>query len=226
MSRSAATIFFLLSLALHVRAGDPRKINPPFDNKPNPFLQVLGLSATRVSLSRDSTRIDMENGGFVDMLLDRKRLWGFKQYDAEGRPMESGDLKAGTGRVHFVNGRHAYDATFEAGVLNGPMMRSDRWGSAWVPMLRPNFRNGLLQGEMRFQSLRYPQYLAGIAYFNNGMIWMSESYGRRNWLWSFLLFLVEPVKDTDKVCSRTLYVAGVQQSHSCLLMRKCRSCGF
>ena len=226
MTRAATIFFILLVLASHVHAGDTKKINPPFDNKPNPFLQVLGLSANRTSLNRDSTRIALASGGFVDLILYRKRLWRFRQFDAEGGPMDSGDLEAGTGRVHFVNAPHTYDATFAAGVLHGPMVRSDLLGRAWMPMLRANFRNGLLQGEMRQQSLRHPQHLAGIAYFNNGIIWMSESYGRRNWLWGFLWFVVAPVKDVDQVCSRTLYVAGVPQSHACLLSRKCRSCGI
>lgn len=226
MKRSFNTLLLILAFVIHARSADPQKINAPFGNIANPFLQVLGLNPYRISLSRDSTRIVLEQGVVVDIILVDRRLWSFRQYDADGMAMDSNNLSAGTGRVHFVNGPHAYDATFDAGVLHGPMMRADLREGAWVPMLSAQFRSGLLQGEMRYQSLWSPQYVTQVDHYNDGIIWMSESYGRRNWFWGFLWFAAPRVRDVDKVCSRTVYVAGRMQAHSCLLSRKCRSCGI
>jgi hypothetical protein len=218
-------LVFLCSSQLDVRAQATGKINVPFGNKLNPVLDVLGLPPLRTPLGKDSIRIDLGPSGHADLFMNKKRLWRVQQYDKRGRPLESGDLINGTGHVRLVHGRHTYEATLENGVLKGEFARLDLINGSWVPMMNGLFENGLLQGELRYRSLLDRRYVSVIEQYDQGVISMRETYGRRNWLYGFLWFLVSPVKDMNSICSRTIYERGSPSSHECLLSRKCRGCG-
>lgn len=225
MKRTFILFLALCSAHVSIWAQDTRKINAPFGGKRNPVLEVLGLDPLRTPLGKDSLRIDLGPSGHLDVFTDQKRLWRVRQYDRQGRPMESGTLTNGTGNVRLVKGHRTYAATLEDGVLQGEFDQLDLIHGNWVSMVKGQFQNGLLQGELRYTSLRDRRYVSVIEYYDQGVITMRETYGRRNWLYAFLWFAVSPVRDMDSICSRTTYERGVERSHECLLTRKCRKCG-
>lgn len=220
-------ILFLILCSAHITvwAQDTRKVNVPFGSKRNPVLQVLGFDPLRTPLGKDSLRIDLGPSGHIDVFTNKKWLWRVQQYDRQGRPMESGSLTNGTGTVRLVNGSRAYEATLENGVLQGAFDQLHLINGNWVSMIKGQFQNGLLQGELRYRSLLDRRYVSVIEQYDQGVISMRETYGRRNWLYGFLWFLVSPVKDMNSICSRTIYERGSPSSHECLLTRKCRRCG-
>lgn len=225
--RSTTLVIALLAITTSISAQRPEKppINAYYKGKVNPFREVLGLSIYTTSLSRDSARIPVAGGGSIDLILDQRRLWRFRQYDREGKPMDAGDLQNGTGHVHFVNNTKMLDLDMRDGILNGPVVESRRINGKWLPMHRFAFEDGLLQGEARWQSMWNSQYTATIQQFDKGVIQKSETYGRRYWLWGWLRFLPKYI-DKDKVCCRTVYVDGIPQPTECILSRKCRTCGM
>lgn len=223
--RFTALALLICTISVSAQPGDTRRINPIYKNKANPFLEVLGMGHMLISTVRDSTRVTLVDGGYVDLIMDRRRLWRFSQFDRDDVAMDAGDLEGGTGHVRFVNGGHAYEAEFVDGTLNGEASHGEERGGHWVKISFAQFKDGLLHGEVRYQSIWHPAYLAVLERYEHGVIQLRESYGRRNWLKGFLLFLVKPVRNVGEVCSRTVYVDGEPRVRQCLLNKKCRHCG-
>jgi hypothetical protein len=110
-------------------------------------------------------------------------------------------------------------------VLNGPLTVSARRKGEWVKMEMATFKDGLLEGEARRQSMWDPRYTSVRTVYEAGIMQLMESYGRQNWLWAWVR-VVPRFRDQEKVCRRSHYVDGRLDSQECLLSRKCKSCGL
>lgn len=218
-------LYGLLALSAGAQRTAKPLINAPYDGAVNPFRQVLGLSTSTTSLSRDSARIQLRGGGSIDLILSGKRLWRFRQYDNAGNPMDAGDLVQGTGTVRFEQDDRLVEVALQDGVLNGPLTVSTRRKGEWVNMEMATFKDGLLEGEARRQSMWDPRYTSVGTVYEAGVMQLVESFGRGNWLWAWVRF-VPRFKDKESVCSRSHYVDGRLDSQECLLSRKCRTCGL
>lgn len=221
----AILLCWLLALSASAQRTAKPLINAPYDGAVNPFRQVLGLSTSTTSLSRDSARIQLRGGGSIDMILSGKRLWRFRHYDNGGMQLDAGDLVQGNGTVRFEQNGRLIEVVLQDGVLNGPLTVSTRRDREWVKMELATFKDGLLQGEARRQSMWDPRYTSVRTVYEAGVMQLAESYGRQNWLWAWVR-VVPRFKDKESVCSRSHYVDGRLKTHECLLTRKCRSCGL
>jgi hypothetical protein len=225
MRTGALLLFWVLAMNAGAQRMAKPLINAPYDGAVNPFRQVLGLSTSTTSLNRDSARIQLRGGGSIDLILSGKRLWRFRQYDDTGMPLDAGDLTQGTGTVRFEQDDRLTEVALQDGVLNGPLTVSTRRKGEWVKMEMATFKDGLLEGEARRQSMWDPRYTSVRTVYEAGVMQLVESYGRQNWLWAWVL-VVPRFHDQEKVCRRSHYVDGQLDSQECLLSRKCKSCGL
>ncbi len=90
------------------------------------------------------------------------------------------------------------------------------------------FKEGLLDGKSYVFSFHDKSVVSNITTYNNGMIKISEGYGRKKLIiipLPYRSFLKNIIKDPDKMCSKTIYDKGKVISHECFV-KKCRNCGF
>ncbi len=216
----SAIVFFIATLCC---AGRAEKVNAPFDNKPNPFLQVLGLSTYQISLSRDSTRIKLKDG-HIDLILRKKALWNISRYDRDGNRVDTGTLRDGTGTVRLSFDGYMNEASFLNGSLEGTYLRSWNAGRNSRPRVEYTFRDGLLDGISRLWSFWDDRYVSIVNTYSEGYLVQSDNYGRlRRWV-AFLIMRPQVV-DPEFLCSRTIYEKGKLVSHECFVP-KCRRCAI
>lgn len=203
------------------------KINPPYHNVFNPFLQALNLDNHGLSLSRDSSRINLENGFKIDILLKDKKLWNLTLYNKEGEKTDVGNFKNGTGKIILVFKSNEYTAKFKNGLLTDSVTFIHTYNSIKRPRFIRIFKDGLLHGKSYSYSFIDYKVISNISTYEMGMIKMSEQYGIKTFPIPLFFFILSPkIKESDKVCSRTKYEKGKIISHECFITKKCRRCGY
>lgn len=195
----------------------------PFRGQRNPFAEVLGLDRNKVSLSRDSTRIPLNDGGYVVLILRSKKLHRIHRFDRNGTPMECGDLMDGQGSVRLRFGKILREAEFVDGLLNGvareALVRKD---SAYTRSLW-SFSAGELDGESLLFSHWDLRYVAQVLVYEKGALIRRDLYGKWS-TWHALIPFYPHMTDPTFLCSRMEYEKGKVVKHECFV-KKCRRCG-
>jgi hypothetical protein len=215
------TLVIFSFIATLCNAGRLDKIDPSFNDQPNPFMQVLGLSGHRISLNRDSTRLKLKDG-HIDLILAKKKLWNLSRYDRNGNKVDIGSFRNGTGTVRLEMYNSIHEANFENGILEGPATKtSSPRRNPWYEL---NFKEGLLDGDSYSWSFWDSRHRTSITTYSKGHVLRHEQYGLlRRWV---SMFMMRPqVIRTDFLCSRTIYDKGRPVSHECFVP-KCRRCAF
>lgn len=216
-------VLILLCLMMQVNAFAQGGSSGPFRGRSNPFVDVLRLDERRISLSRDSNRISLDDGGCLDLILRSRKPYRIARYDRKGDPVDCGDLVEGNGTVILRFGKVQLEAAFNDGLLNGvareALVRKD---TTWTVSLW-SFTDGELDGESRLFSRWDLRYVAQVLTYEKGQLVRREQYGKWSTWHGFLPFL-PMITDPTFLCSRTEYAKGKMVRHECFV-KKCRRCG-
>ena len=195
----------------------------PLRGRSNPFVDVLRLDERRISLSRDSTRVPLDDGGYLDLILRSKKPYRIARFDRRGDPVECGDLVDGHGTVILRFGKVQLEAEFDDGLLNG--FAREAWvrkDSLWTVNLG-SFPEGELDGDSRMFSRWDPRYVAHVLTYEKGQLVRHDQFGKWSTWHAFIPFYPK-VTDPLFLCSRTVYGKGKPVKHECFV-KKCRRCG-
>lgn len=213
--------FFWLQSSIAQRM---ERINPGFENKANPFLQVLGLSHHDISIYRDSTRAELWKGKYLDVFMNDKKLWNIKLYNKDGERLPVGNFTDGTGRVRLVDRSRAYEANFSNGMLQDSAIWFWQCPDQFKPMTVFQFDQGLLEGECVNYSHYNCDYIASVMVYKAGIIQSSTGYGRIKLRFQlFPPWLGPRHVDPESICYIATYQDGKMVSFTCNTP-KCRSC--
>jgi len=220
-------LLLIISFSVFSHTNRMDKINPYYHNKFNPFLQALNLDQQKLSLSRDSARVFFKDGTKIDILLKDKKLWNITMFDEEDNIVEIGNFKDGNGKVILKFKSNEYIAKFKNGLLNDTVTFSHTYNSIKRPRYIHIFKDGLLNGKSYSYSLIDYRVVSSISTFKKGIITMTEQYGIKTISIPLFYFMLRSkIKESDKVCSRTVYEKGKIISHECFISKKCRRCGY
>ncbi|MBA3898788.1 MAG: hypothetical protein H0X62_01030 [Bacteroidetes bacterium] len=225
MKRLLINILFLLfSMQLFGHIIRLDKINPPFKNKFNPFLEVLHLNTNKISTIKGSSRIILNDGGYIDLFYKDKKLWNLSRHDKNGNALDVGDFKNGDGTLRINTKEFDCQAQFINGMLDGSAIFYFRHLKGEKPRSIYKFKEGLLDGESIIYSFIDFNVISSKEHYQNGYLQLREQYGRRKirpGIFGIKVKIVEP----DKICSKTIYNDGKLVSHECYV-KKCRNCGY